>query len=536
VTSTLDRPAATGGTPPTHHRVAVIGAGFGGIGASIKLAEAGEVDHVVFEKQADVGGTWLANTYPGCRCDVNSNLYSFSFAPNPEWSNTFSYQEEIQAYLRRVADEHGVIPRCRFSTSVDAARWDDTAKRWQIDVTGPDGPERHTADVVVSANGFLSEPALPHFDGLENFTGEVMHSAQWDPSKDLTGKRVAVIGTGASAVQLVPRIVGQVERLHLFQRTPAWILPHPGRQVKEGTKALYRRLPAAQRAVRAGIYYRNEYLVLPALLRSRRLDLIKKVSLKHLESQVPDPQLRAKLTPTFAPGCKRLTPTNEYFPAVADPTTELVTDGIDHFEGSTIVTRDGTAREIDVVILCTGFRVTDGTFPHLVTGRDGRTMREVWDGDSMGAYLGTTVARFPNFFLLAGPNTGIGHTSLVYMIEAQLPYVVDALRYMRDHDVSSIEVRPDVQLAFNEELQRKFALSVWTTGGCASWYLDRNGNNPTLWPDFTYRFARRLRRFDAAAYYQQQRPRATARQEVLAGPSQPGRTPAPGTGRRGCRR
>ncbi len=526
-------PAPATGPGSTHHRVVIIGAGFGGIGASVRLTEAGETDHVIFEKQADVGGTWLANRYPGCRCDVNSNLYSFSFAPNPGWTNTFSYQEEIQRYLRRVAEEYGVLAHCRLSTTVTACRWDEVTCRWVIDITGPDGGgEVHTADVVVAANGFLSEPSIPTFDGLDDFTGEVMHSAQWDPSYDLTGKRVAVIGTGASAVQIVPRIVDQVARLHVFQRTPAWILPHPGRVVSERTKAVYRRAPALQRAVRSFLYYRNEYVVLPALLKSRRLGLIEKVARRHLEAQVPDPELRAKLTPTFAPGCKRLTPTNEYLPAIASPTTELVTEGIERFEGSSIVTRDGTVREIDVVILATGFRVTDGTFPHIVTGRDGRSMREVWDGGSMGAYYGTTVARFPNFFMLAGPNTGIGHTSLVYMIEAQLPYVTGALRYMRDHDVASLEVRPDVQLAYNEELQRKFALSVWTTGGCASWYLDRNGNNPTLWPDYTFRFARKLRQFDAESYYQRQKPRRPGTERVPAPASDaervPSPTPAPG--------
>ncbi|HET9690319.1 MAG TPA: NAD(P)/FAD-dependent oxidoreductase [Acidimicrobiales bacterium] len=499
-------------------RVAIIGAGFGGIGASVKLTEAGEADHVIFEKQHDVGGTWLANRYPGCRCDVDSNLYSFSFALNPDWSNTFSYQEEIQAYLRGVAERHGVIGHCRFGTEVTAARWDDDAGHWALDLRAADGTtSRHTAEVLISANGFLSEPAIPDFPGLADFGGEVLHSAQWDPSVDLTGKRVAVIGTGASAVQIVPRVQPQAASLHVFQRTPAWILPHPGHDVKERTKRLYRRVPALQRGMRALSYYQREVVVLPALLRSRRLGAIRKLAQRHLEAQVPDPELRAKLTPTFAPGCKRLTPTNEYLPAIAAANCELVTEGIDRFSAAGIVTRDGTERPFDVVILATGFRVTNGTFPHLVTGREGLTMREVWDGASMGAYNGTAMARFPNFFMLAGPNTGIGHTSLVYMIEAQITYVVDAVRYMRANDVAAVEVRPDVVLAFNEELQRKFAQSVWTTGGCASWYLDERGNNPTLWPDYTFRFKRRLERFDAESYYQTQRARPAAVALVAAG-------------------
>jgi cation diffusion facilitator CzcD-associated flavoprotein CzcO len=484
------------------HRVVVIGAGFGGIGASIKLAEQG-IEHVILEKADDVGGTWWANRYPGCRCDVPSHLYSFSFAPNPDWSDSYSLRPEIWRYLRRVAEERGVIDRIRFGCKVEAARWDDAAKQWGLETS--DGPV--TCDVLIAAHGFLSEPRIPHFEGIETFSGQVMHSAEWDPSYDVRGKRVAVIGTGASAVQIVPEVHRDAEHLFVFQRTAAWILPHRGRTVPEREKALYRRVPAVQRAVRAYHYWSAEFVVLPALAKNpSRTKLIRNMAIKHLEEQVPDPELRAKLTPSFVPGCKRLTPSNDYLPAIASPSTTLVTEGIDRIEPSGIRTVDGVLHEVDVIILATGFRVTDNTFSALVTGRDGRTLQETWEDTGMSAYNGTTIAGFPNLFMLVGPNTGIGHTSVIYMIEAQLTYLIDALGLMSDRGIRTLDARPDVQAAYNEELQRKLAPSVWNTGGCVSWYLDKNGRNPTIWPDYTFKFARRLKQFDLDSYYQELEP------------------------------
>ncbi len=483
------------------HRVVIIGAGFGGIGASIKLAEQG-IEHVILEKLDDVGGTWLANQYPGCRCDVPSHLYSFSFALNPEWSDSYSLQPEIWRYLKKVAVDHGVVERVRFGCKVDAARWDDEAKQWRLETSAGS----MTTDVLIAAHGFLSEPSIPHFEGIETFAGQVMHSAEWDPSYDVTGKRVGVIGTGASAVQIVPEIHKQATSLSVFQRTAAWILPHRGRTIRPWEHELYRRVPAVQRAVRGFHYWSSEFLAVPALMKPAGGKLLKKLAVKHLETQVPDPELRAKLIPSFKPGCKRLTPSNEYLPAIASPMTTLVTSGIDRMVPEGIVTADGVTHQLDVIILATGFRVTDNTFPELVIGRDGRTMRQTWDEDGLGAYNGTTFAGFPNFFMLAGPNTGIGHTSLVYMIEAQLPYVLDALRLMKERGIASIDVRPDVQASYNELLQRKLSPTVWNTGGCKSWYLDKNGFNTTIWPDYTFKFARRLERFDVESYYQELTP------------------------------
>jgi cation diffusion facilitator CzcD-associated flavoprotein CzcO len=485
--------------PADHHRVVIIGAGFGGIGTSIKLAEAG-VEHVILEKADDVGGTWLANQYPGCRCDVPSHLYSFSFAPNPDWSDSYSLQPEIWRYLRKVADDYGVVDRIRFQCKVEHAAWDDAAKHWRVETS----QGSVTGDVLVAAHGFLSEPAVPHFEGIETFAGQVMHSAQWDPSYDVRGKRVAVVGTGASAVQIVPRVHEDAESLFVFQRTAAWILPHRGRPIPDWERRLYRRVPLAQKAVRNFHYWSSEFILVPPLIKNPlRTKLIRKMALEHLAEQVPDPELRARLTPSFVPGCKRLTPSNDYLPAIASQKTTLVTQGIDRMTPDGIRTKDGVVHEVDVIILATGFRVTDNSFPEMVTGRDGRTLREVWDAEGMRGYNGTTFSGFPNLFMLAGPNTGIGHTSLVYMIEAQLPYVVGALQLMDERGIVAFDVRPDVETAYNEMVQRKLRPTVWNTGGCVSWYLDKNGRNPTIWPDYTFRFAQRLKRFDLESYYQE---------------------------------
>jgi cation diffusion facilitator CzcD-associated flavoprotein CzcO len=364
-----------------------------------------------------------------------------------------------------------------------------------------------TADVLIGANGPLSEPSEPCFDGRESFRGEVLHSARWDPDGDLAGKRVAVIGTGASAVQIVPAVQRQAEHLSVFQRTPAWIVPHRGRPISGRQRRLYRALPSTQRMVRRYHYWLNELLLLPPLAKyPARTRGIRKLALAHLRRQVSDPGLRRKLTPDFLPGCKRLTPSNDYLPAIASPTTTLVTEPIARFTPEGIRTEDGTVHEVDVIILATGFKVTDPALGHLVRGRNGQTLRDTWTHGGMRSYNGTTTPNFPNLFLLAGPNTGIGHTSLLVMIEAQIGYVVQAVRLMEEKGIAALEVRPDVEAAWDEEVQQKLSRSVWNTGGCVSWYLDEQGRNPTLWPDFTFRFARRVRHFDLESYYQRLRP------------------------------
>ena len=476
-----------------HHRIVVIGTGFAGIGMAIRLKQAGYDDFVVLERAEDVGGTWRDNTYPGCRCDVPSHLYSFSFAPNPEWSSTFSPQPEIEDYLRTVTDSYGVRPHIRFGNTVESARRQDGS--WQI-ITNQ---QTFTADILLSGMGPLAEPSYPKLPGIEDFEGEVFHSARWNHDLDLSGRKVAVIGTGASAIQFVPAIQPEVEELHLFQRTPPWVMPRPDRKITAAEKAVYRRFPLVQKAVRAGIYWGRESMVLgftklPAIMKQAQ-----KVAEKHLAHQVRDPLLRAKLTPDFTLGCKRVLISDDYYPALARPNVEVVTDGIAEVTPTGIVTTDGVKHEVDTIIYGTGFKVTDLPVMDMVHGRDGVSLREAWR-DGMEAHLGTAIAGFPNFFMLIGPNTGLGHSSMVFMIESQIAYILDALKTMDVQGLREVEVRRDVQRAFVDGVRSSMRNTVWTRGGCTSWYLDSEGRNTTLWPSFTFRFWQLTRHFDPREY------------------------------------
>ena len=485
-----------GGEGRRHARIGIIGTGFSGLGLAIRLKRAGVENFVVFERADDVGGTWRDNTYPGCQCDVPSHLYSFSFRMNPNWTRTYSPQPEIFDYLRECAEESGVLPHLIFDHEVRGAAWDTERRSWKLETS--QGPWE--VDVLVSANGGLAEPATPPLDGLESFEGDVWHSAAWNKNSDLSGKKVAVIGTGASAIQIVPRIQPHVDKLFVYQRTPAWVLPHTDRPTRAWERRLYKRLPFLQRLVRLGIYSARVFLVIGLAKIPRLVEPLRRIALLHLKKSVKDPELRKKLRPRYSPGCKRLLLSNDFYPALAKDNTELVTEGIQSIGPSAIVSRDGTKREIDTIIFATGFRVTDNPVMNLITGRKGRTLAEVWADRGMRAYLGTTVEEFPNFFMLTGPNTGIGHTSLLVMIEAQINYIVEALRHMTERDVDTIEVRRPVVEDFNTKLQAKSSRTVWTMGGCASWYLDSQGRNATIWPDFTWRFRQLTRHFKPEDY------------------------------------
>jgi cation diffusion facilitator CzcD-associated flavoprotein CzcO len=477
-----------------HAHIAIIGSGFGGLGTAIRLKQRGIDDFVVLERAGDVGGTWRDNTYPGCACDVQSHLYSFSFAPNPGWTRSFSPQPEIQAYLQRCARDYGILPHVRFHHEVRSAAWDEAEQRWRIETAG--GPV--VAQVVVMASGALSDPIIPDLPGLDGFQGPAFHSARWDHGFDLRDKRVAVIGTGASAVQFIPEIQPLVERMYVFQRTPAWILPRMQRELGAREQRLFHRFPAAQKAARGAIYLAREAMVL-GFRNPRAMRLGQKVALRHLRKSVPDPALREKLTPDWTLGCKRVLLSNDYLPALAQPNVEVVTEGIAEVRAHSIVAADGREREVDAFLFGTGFQPTDPPLAKHTRGRGGRTLGEAWAG-SPKAHLGTTVAGFPNLFVLMGPNTGLGHTSVVYMIEAQIEHLLGALEHMRRHRIAALEPRPEAQEAFVAGVDRRMAGTVWTDGGCRSWYLDPTGRNSTLWPDFTWRFRRRVARFEPGEY------------------------------------
>jgi cation diffusion facilitator CzcD-associated flavoprotein CzcO len=496
-------------TAPEHHRIAIVGSGFAGLGAAIKLKRAGIEDFVVLERTGEVGGTWNVNTYPGCQCDIPSHLYSFSFAPNPGWTRTYSLQPEIWEYLRRVCSEQRIEPHIRFHREVTAAHWDEDAQVWRIETSAGE----LTAEILIAGPGPLAEPKLPEIDGIDTFAGTIFHSAQWNHEHSLLGKRVAVIGTGASSIQFVPHIQPEVSKLYLFQRTPPWVVPHRDRPTSRAERLLYRVFPPAQRLVRGLVYASRELFVFP-LMHPREGSLAERTGRKHLRDQVPDLELRAKLTPRYRIGCKRTLISNDYYPALGRPNVEVVTDSIAAITPRGIVTADGAEREVDTIILGTGFHVTDMPVAEWVRGRGGRTMEDVWRG-SPQAYLGSTVAGFPNMFLLVGPNTGLGHNSIVFMIESQLNYLVDCIAHLDRTGTSVFDVRADVQERFNEELQRKLQGSVWTSGGCVSWYLDEHGRNSTIWPGSTWPYRRRTRRFDPADYELSPRP-ARERVELAA--------------------
>jgi cation diffusion facilitator CzcD-associated flavoprotein CzcO len=479
------------------HRVAIIGAGFSGLAMAIRLKTSRPAIHdfVVLERAGELGGTWRDNSYPGCACDVPSHLYSFSFAPNPDWSHIFARQPEILAYLHDCAARFGIEPHIRYGHDVHGARWDDEVDRWRLDTSAGE----ITARVIVAAAGPLSQPSVPELPGFERFAGTAFHSARWDHEHDLTGKRVAVIGTGASAIQFVPRIQPQAAQLHLFQRTPPWVLPRPEHRITAPEKRLLRAAPAVQRALRSAIYWGGEGAILGLVHDQRLVKPVEALARRHIRAQVPDRALRAKLTPEYRLGCKRVLASDTYYPALIQPNAEVVTDPIARVRKGAIVTRDGTVRDVDTIIFGTGFHVTDNPMMDRVYGRDGRSLADVWRG-SPQAFLGMTVPGFPNGFLMVGPNTGLGNNSIVFMIEAQVRYVLGALRAMEEHGLSTIEVRPERHEAFQDEVQRRMPGSVWTDGGCRSWYLDANGRNSTLWPDFTWRYALRTRRFEIDDY------------------------------------
>ncbi len=473
-------------------KIAIIGAGFAGLGMAIRLKQEGEHDFAILERADMVGGTWRDNSYPGCAVDVESHLYSFSFAPNPNWTELYSPQGEIWDYQLRLADEHDLGEHLRLGHEVIGADWDADAGLWHVQTSA--GPV--DARFLVSGMGPLTNPVPPDIPGLETFSGTCFHSGHWDHDHDLTGERVAVIGTGSSATQFVAEIAPRVAQLLVFQRTSAWVLPRMNRHITELERFAYRRFPAIQRAVRAKQMFRHELLGL-LLKTPRRAKVIELICGAHLKRQVRDPVLRAKLTPTYRAGCKRLIISDDWYPALTRPNVDVITDAISEVRPGGVVTADGTVHAVDTLILGTGYEIMPIADP--LRGRDGVSLRERW-AEHREAYLGTTVAGYPNYFMLVGPNTATGHTSVLLYAEAQIDYVLQCLQHVERNGARAIEVRKEMQHAFSESIREKLQGTVWLLGGCNSWYLNERGGTSVLWPGTTWEFTASLRQLDPSDY------------------------------------
>jgi len=479
--------------------VAIVGAGFAGIGAAAALRRAGRDDFVMLERAASVGGTWRDNTYPGIACDVPSHLYGFAAHPNPSWSGTYARGAEIRAYLEQVVDAEDLRGRLRLGTAMRGARWDAEADVWRITTGSPGGAEEDTvvADVLVLACGRLTEPTIPRIPGLETFPGPLFHSARWDHSADLAGARVGVVGTGASAVQIVPELARTARHVTLFQRTPAWIVPRGGDAYSDADRARFVADPAALEALRADLYAEGE-----ARFASRSGDSVaaseaEAVARGHLERQIADPALRAALTPDYAFGCKRVLLSDDFYPAVASDAVTLVPDALAGVEGNVLVGADGSRHEVDALVLATGFASTRQPYAELVAGEGGGTLAEHWSG-GMTAFASTVVAGFPSLFVLNGPNASLGHSSSVLMIEEQAEYIT---RVLDARAGRVLRVDPDAERTYTDEIARAAASTRWMTGGCRNWYVDeRSGRLALLWPGTVDAFRQRLARADGSEF------------------------------------
>jgi len=475
--------------------VLIVGAGFSGMGLAVRLAQSGFDDWLMVEKGEDLGGTWRVNSYPGAACDVPSHLYSFSFAPWPHWSHKYARQREIFAYQQHLAEKYRLRANIRFGCEVASAEFDEDSGLWRVSSTAG---EQFCAQVLVTASGQLSLPKLPDVPGISRFAGAKFHSACWRHDLALEGKRVAVIGSGASAVQLVPQIAPIVAQLYLFQRSAPYVLPKPDRRYRAFEQALWQRLPFTQRLARTLQYCQHEARVplfshVPALMRFPEW-----LFRRYLAWQVKDPLLRRKLTPNYPMGCKRILIASDYYPALQRRNVEVIDTQVEEVTEAGIRTRDGALHAVDVLIFASGFAATDFLAPMRIVGRGGAVLEARWK-QAAQAYLGLTVDGFPNLFTLLGPNTALGHSSMLYMMESQFNYLLDALKQMQQHALRWVEVKPARLQAFNQKLAAQLAGTVWNQG-CQSWYKTADGHNPTIWPGFTFRYRQLTRRFNAEDY------------------------------------
>jgi len=485
--------------PPVEHvTVCILGSGFAGLGAAARLRASGIEDVVVLERADSVGGTWRDNTYPGCACDIPSHLYSFSFALNSDWTHTYARQPEIRAYLERTTTAFGLRESLRFGASVSSCRFDPATGRWTVEAE--DG-RRWTARFLIAGVGALRDPKVPPLPGRDTFAGPVFHSSRWNHGVDLAGKRVAVVGTGASAIQVVPAIAGTAAEVHVFQRTPPWVVPRRDRAWTRLERALFRSVPGLMRAVRAWIFWRHDVRYALAFRQrgamARAFEQLLRWSIRRA---VRDPVLRERVTPDYSPGCKRILISSDWYPALQRPDVHLHDGGARAIEPDAVVAADGTRVNCDVLVWCTGFRVDDPLGSLRVEGLDGQDLCTTW-GDRPRAHLGVTVPGFPNAFLLLGPNTALGHNSVVVMIEAQVDYAMQAIREALSAGPQAwLDVRSERMDAFIDEVDQRLGGQVWQAG-CHSWYLNDNGENFTIWPDSAAAYVRRMRRFDLADFH-----------------------------------
>lgn len=478
------------------HEYLIIGSGFAGIAMGAQLRRCGRDDFLILERAQDVGGTWRDNHYPGAACDVPSHLYSFSFRPNPRWTRIFSPQAEIQSYLRDTAEEEGLLGRLRFGRELLSASWDDAAGEWIVRTSGGN----YAARFLITATGHLSDAKYPDIAGLDRFDRPVFHSAAWDDSVDLSGLRVGVIGSGASAIQIVPEVAKEAAELVVFQRSPAYITPRHDRAYTEAEKRAFERAPELIDALRSDLFWANEARFVERQAVPRLLEEVAQVALDHLADQVPDPQLREKLTPNYRIGCKRILKSNDFYPTLTEQHVTLETAPIDHAEPGALVHVDGTRHELDVLILATGFEASDLPIAHRINGREGILLADQWQ-TGMQAYATTSVHNFPNLFIMNGPNSGLGHNSIIYIIETQVEYISAALDYVDAQGISVIEVTREAEDAYAADLDVRSQGTVWLTGGCENWYVDpRNGRLTTVWPDFSHTFREENATFVPDAY------------------------------------
>ena len=473
--------------------IVIIGTGFAGMGMAIKLKESGRDDFVVLEKAHDVGGTWRDNTYPGCECDIPSHMYSFSHELNNDWSKSFSGQPEIWAYMRKVADKHDLRKMIDFGVEVEGASWDEAAKRWTIHTNGL----TYVARVLVAGVGGLHIPNIPEVTGTDTFDGPMFHSARWDHNVDLKDKKVVVIGTGASAIQFIPIIAQEVGELTVFQRTPAWVLPKKDKPTSSLKKTAFSNVPGAMRAYRNALYWGLESRAIAFNGHLNVLPFAEKIVTRYLKKAIPDEELRAKLTPDYRLGCKRVLQSNTYYPTFLRDNVDLNTDGVAEIVSDGVIDKNGVKHEADVIIWGTGFHVIDA-FDYLsIKGREGRDLATQFKEGGVETYLGMTIHGFPNLYFMLGPNTALGHNSVVFMIEQQTKYIIRMLDEMQLRGAAAAEATLEAQTEFNVEVQKRVSKGIWTTGGCTSWYLDSHGKNRTIWPKFTFQYWWETRKVNA---------------------------------------